>query len=179
VPLRRALRQPRPTRRALPAGSRFQKSTETARPRPRSVLLVFYRGGWCPYCNFQIHELTAAYPEYQKRGVTPVAISVDKQDEAAKAEATYTIPFPLLSDPDLAAHKAFRVIHQADEAEVAKLKGFGIDLEERSGKTHHAFAVPSLFLIDKGGVVRFAHADPEYKVRPRTKQILAAIDAAG
>lgn len=39
------------------------------------VLLVFYRGGWCPFCNFQIRELTAAYPELQKRGVTPVAIS--------------------------------------------------------------------------------------------------------
>lgn len=143
------------------------------------ILLVFYRGGWCPYCNFEIHELSQAYPEYQKRGVTPVAISVDKQDEAAKTLATYTIPFPVLSDPDLVAHKAFRVVHQADEAEAAKLKGFGIDLEKSSGKAHHAFAIPAIFLIDKGGIVRWAHADIDYKVRPRTPQILAAIDAAG
>jgi peroxiredoxin len=143
------------------------------------ILVMFYRGGWCPYCNFEIHELSQAYPEYQKRGVTPVAISVDKQDEAAKTEATYTIPFPILSDPDLAAHKAFQVLHQADDAEVAKLKSFGLDIEESSGRTHHTFAIPALFLIDKGGVVRWAHADPDYKVRPRTSQILAAIDAAG
>ena len=44
------------------------------------VLLVFYRGGWCPYCNSQVHDLTTAYPEYKKRGVTPVAVSVDGGD---------------------------------------------------------------------------------------------------
>jgi peroxiredoxin len=143
------------------------------------VLVIFYRGGWCPYCNFEIHELTEAYPEFQRRGVTPVAISVDKPDESAKTMATYSIPFPVLSDPELTAHTAYHVIHAADEAEAAKLKGFGIDLEASSGKTHHSFAVPSLFLVDKTGKVRWAHGDPEYKVRPRTKQILAAIDALG
>jgi peroxiredoxin len=144
-----------------------------------AVLLVFYRGGWCPFCNFQIHELTEAYPEYQKRGVTPVAISVDKQEEGAKTRATYTIPFPVLSDPDLVAHKAYRVLHHADDAEVQRLKGFGIDLEKSSGRDHHTFAVPALFLVDKTGKVRWAHADVDYKTRPRTKQILAAIDALG
>lgn len=143
------------------------------------ILIVFYRGGWCPYCNFQIHEFAQAYPEYLKRGVTLVAISVDKEDEAAKTEAAYTIPFPVLSDPELLAHSAFRVVHRADEAEAAKLKGYGIDLEKSSGKTHHAFAIPALFLVDKTGVVRWAHAELDYKVRPRTRQILAAIDAAG
>jgi len=142
------------------------------------ILLAFYRGGWCPYCNFEIHELTTAYPEYQKRGVLPVAISVDKQEEAAKLRATYTIPFPVLSDPELLAHEAFHVIHHADDAEVARLKANGVDLERNSGKTHHSIAIPALFLIDKAGVVRWAHADPEFKVRPRTRQILAAIDAA-
>ncbi|MBH9807688.1 redoxin domain-containing protein, partial [Clostridioides difficile] len=43
-----------------------------------AVLLAFYRGGWCPYCSYEIHELSVAFPEYQTRGVTPVAISVDK-----------------------------------------------------------------------------------------------------
>lgn len=140
------------------------------------TLVVFYRGGWCPYCNFEIHELTQAFPEYEKRGVHPIAISVDKQSEAAKTEATFTIPFPVLSDPSLAAHTAFRVIHHADDAETAKLKGFGIDLEQSSGETHHRFAIPALFLVDKSGVVRWAHADPDYKTRPRTAQILAVID---
>jgi peroxiredoxin len=57
------------------------------------------------------------------------------------------------------------------------MKGFGVNLESYSGQTHHEIAVPSLFLIDGAGVVRWAHSDPDYKVRPSTSQILAAIDA--
>jgi len=143
------------------------------------LLVVFYRGGWCPYCNFEIHELAVAYPDYQKRGILPVAISVDKPSESAETAATYTIPFPVLSDPDLRAHQAFRVVHTADETEVLKLKGAGIDLEEASGRTHHEFAIPALFVVDRSFTVRWAHADPDYKVRPRTSQILGVIDGLG
>lgn len=141
------------------------------------VLLVFYRGGWCPYCNFQIRELTTACPALERRGVTPVAVSVDRVEEAQRTKATYTIPFPVLSDPDLIAHRAFRVVHHAEDAEVAKLKGFGLDIERASGRDHHDFAIPSIFVIDRAGVVRWAHADPDYKVRPSTAQLLSAIDA--
>src|SRR5258708_1270441 len=51
------------------------------------ILLAFYRGGWCPYCNFEIRALTTAFPEYQKRGITPVAVSVEKPEAAAKTKA--------------------------------------------------------------------------------------------
>lgn len=141
------------------------------------VVLFFYRGGWCPFCNFQIHEMTEAYPELEKRGVTPVAVSVDRIDEAAKTQATYTIPFPVLSDPDLAAHRAFRVTHEAPDAEVEMLRGFGMDLEKASGRDHHTIAIPSVFIIDREGIVRWGHADRDYKVRPSTAQLVSAIDA--
>jgi peroxiredoxin len=61
--------------------------------------------------------------------------------------------------------------------ELAKMKGCGVDLESYSGEAHHKIAIPALFLIDRTGTVRWAHSDPEYKVRPSTAQILAAIDA--
>jgi|CXWL01.1.fsa_nt_gi peroxiredoxin len=143
------------------------------------IMVVFYRGGWCPYCNAQIHDLTRAFPDYQKRGVRPVVISVDQAKESARTQATYSIPFPVLSDPDLAAHRAFRVLHQADTAEFARLKSYGIDLENASGRMHHVIAVPSIFIIDKAGVVRWAHAESDYTKRPSNAQLLAAIDRLG
>jgi peroxiredoxin len=142
----------------------------------KSLLIVFYRGGWCPYCNFEIHDLTTAFPELQKRGVVPVAISVDKPEKAAETQASYRIPFPVLSDPDLVAHTAFSVIHTADAAEVERLRGFNIDIEGASGRTHHRFAVPALFLIDATGTVRWSHADLDYKTRPTSAQLLEVID---
>lgn len=142
------------------------------------LLLVFYRGGWCPYCNSQIHDLATAYPDYRQRGVTPVAISVDGIEESAKTQATYAIPFPVLSDPDLSAHRAYRVLDEVGAEEFARLQGFGIDLERASGRSHHVIAVPAIFLIDGEGTIRWAHADVNYKRRPSTAQILAAIDAS-
>jgi peroxiredoxin len=142
------------------------------------LLLVFYRGGWCPYCNYEIHEMTVAFPQYQKRGVLPVAISVDIPEEGAKTNATYTIPFPVLSDSKLSVIDAFHVANHVDDATLAKMKGFGVDLEKASGQMHHTIAIPALFLIDKQGVIRWAHDDPTFTVRPSTEQILGAIDAA-
>jgi len=141
------------------------------------ILLAFYRGGWCPFCNSEIHALTTAFPDYQKRGVTPVAVSVDTPDNEAKLKATYTIPFPVLSDSAATMIEAFHVVHKVSDDELAKMKRFGVDLEASSGKTHHEIAIPALFLVDRGGVVRWAHSDPDFKTRPSTAQILAAIDA--
>jgi peroxiredoxin len=141
------------------------------------ILLVFYRGGWCPYCNTEIHSLTAAYPAFQKRGVTPVALSVDKPEAEAKMKATYSIPFPVLSDTSAELIKAFHLVNHVDGAMAEKMKGFGVDLEAYSGQTHHVIAIPALFLVDRSGVVRWAHSDPEFTVRPTMEQVLAAIDS--
>ncbi|CAN5645596.1 peroxiredoxin-like family protein [soil metagenome] len=142
------------------------------------LLLVFYRGGWCPFCNTQIHDLATAYPEYQKRGVTPVAISVDKPEAEAKLKATYAIPFSVLSDSSAAVIEAFHVVKTLNDDELAKMKGFGVDLESYSGKAHHKIAIPAAFLVDRTGTVRWAHADPDYMTRPTTAQLLSAIDSA-
>lgn len=144
-----------------------------------TVLVVFYRGGWCPFCNYQIHELTNSYAQFLERGVTPVAISVDRIEEAARTQVSHGIPFPVLSDPDADAHRAYRVIHEVAEQEASKLEGFGIDLEEASGRDHHLIAVPSMFLVDRTGVVRWAHADPDYQVRPEAADVLRIIDSLG
>jgi peroxiredoxin len=141
------------------------------------ILLVFYRGGWCPYCNAEIRALTQAFPEFQKRGVMPVAVSVDTPESEEKMRATYSIPFPVLSDSPASMISAFHVVRRISDEELAKMKAFGVDLEGASGQHHHVIAVPSLFLVDRMGIVRWAHSDPDIKVRPSPQQILAALDA--
>lgn len=141
------------------------------------LLVIFYRGGWCPYCNAQIRQLTEAYPEFEQRGVLPVLISVDETDAAALAQRSYEIPFPVLSDPDLEAHEAFDVVMSVDAETVEQYKNYGIDLEAWSKRDHHKIAVSSAFIVDGGGVVRWAHTSPDYKTRPSPEQLLAALDS--
>ncbi|MBN8430846.1 AhpC/TSA family protein [Microbulbifer salipaludis] len=141
------------------------------------ILVVFYRGGWCPYCNVQIRQLAEAWPEFEKRGVTPVLISVDKPDASALAKATYEIPFPVLSDPELKAHEAFDVVVEIDDATAEKYKTYGIVLEDWSGKDHHKVAAPGIFLVNADGAVAWAHVSQDYKTRPSVVQLLGMLDA--
>lgn len=141
------------------------------------LLVIFYRGGWCPYCNRQIHQLTKAWPDFKARGITPVLISADKPDAAALASRTYEIPFPVLSDPELIAHDVFEVTMKLDDALIPKYKRYGINLEDWSGQNHHKFAVSSAFIVNNKGLVEWSHSSKDYKTRPSVKQLLQILDA--
>lgn len=140
------------------------------------VLLVFYRGGWCPYCNFQIKKLTDNIKQLEKREIKVIALSVDQPRQTKELQRTYSIPFGLVSDPDLEAHKAFKVVQKVNDTQVAGMKGRGIDLESYSGRKHHSVAVPALFLIGTDGKVHWAHAATDHKTRPKLEDLLAALD---
>jgi peroxiredoxin len=101
---------------------------------------------------------------------------VDDPKHAAKTQAEYKTGFPLLSDPDLAAHRAFRVVDHMGGVSTFMLARMGADLEEQSGRDHHDVAVPALFLLDSHRVLRWAHTDPDYSTRPNVDQLLAAVD---
>ncbi len=144
----------------------------------RPAALVFYRGGWCPPCNFQVHELSRSSAEFRKRGVALIVISVDNPDHAVETAKEYGLDFDVLSDPDLAAHRAYHVVDHIGGMTNFMIARMGADLEERSGKTHHDVAIPSVFLIDASGTIRWSHADPDYSKRPNVPQILEAIDSS-
>jgi peroxiredoxin len=141
-------------------------------------MLFFYRGGWCPFCNSQIHGVTEAYPGFRARGITPVFLSAERPDEAARLSTAYEVPFPILSDPDIAALRAFRVTYRLEGEELRELARFGIDLERTSGRDHHTIAIPSIFLIWHG-VIRWAHSDPDFTVRPSPEQLFEVLDELG
>lgn len=141
-------------------------------------MLMQFRGRDAPigWGNLQLHELAASKADFDKKGVRLVAISVDKPDEEARTQAKNGVPFPMLSDSGLTVHKAFNVVHVPSEGEANALAGYGVDLEKHSGEKHHSFAVPAVFLVDRSGVVRFAHVDEDFKTRPSPKQLLEVVD---
>lgn len=142
----------------------------------KPALIVFYRGGWCPYCNMQVRELSENYQTLAAAGVQPVLISVDAPDNTAMLSATYQIPFPVLSDSDLLAHKQFNVLLQVDAEKRKQYEEYGFDLADWSGRQHYAIAVASVFLIDSQGRVLMSHALADYSQRPSIEQLLQMID---
>ena len=142
-----------------------------------ALMVIFYRGGWCPFCNYQVRQVTQAYDKFEQRNVTPVLISVDQTDGAMLVQQTYDIPFPVLSDSNLAAHNSFNALIELDNSSYEKFKKFGVDLELWSGLDHHKMAAPAVFLVGKDGKVLWSHVALDFKTRPGIDQLLSVIDS--
>ena len=77
----------------------------------------------------------------------------------------------------MSASRAFGLAYRLDDATYQKYKTFGLDLEATQGETHHELPIPAVYIIDRKGVIRFAHSDPDYKVRLAPEPLLAAAQA--
>ena len=139
------------------------------------VVIVFFRGSWCPICTKHFQELNQIYPEVAKLGAKMVAISPDTVENSKGNSTKLKAPFPLLSDSDLVAAKAFGLAFQVDDATFQKYKGFGIDLENASGRGHHALPVPAVYIVDRSGKITFAHSNPDYTKRLDAQTILVEL----
>lgn len=142
------------------------------------AVIVFFRGSWCPICTKHFQDLIKVHPQIAKSGTKMVAISPDTVENTRGNTEKLKIPFPLLSDSDLAATKAFGLAFQVDEATITKYKGFGIDLEKASGRDHHALPVPAVYILNKAGKITFAHSNPDYTKRLDVETILAELKKA-
>lgn len=144
----------------------------------RPAMVIFYRGGWCPYCNQHLKDVAEVQNQLRDAGLQVIAISPDRPLELKKTLRKHDLPYQLLSDSDMQAAEAFEVAFEVDASTLTQYKEYGIDLEEASGRDHHKLPVPSVYIIDTEGVIRFAHSDPDYKVRLSQKELLAAAEAA-
>lgn len=142
----------------------------------KRTVLIFYRGGWCPFCNMHLSELGAAKAEFTKMGYQVVAVTPDSPEELNKTLDKSHLDFTLISDSKADAMKAFGVAFRLDDPTFSMYKEkFNLDIEKNSGgQTHHILPVPSVFLIDEKGMIRFTQSNPDYKVRMSSKEILEA-----
>lgn len=145
--------------------------------RDKPAVVIFYRGGWCPFCNTQLSELRKIQKPLEDLGYRMIAISPDLPAELTKTLGKDELGYTLLSDSKAAALRAFGIGFRVDDATIAKYQTYNIDLEKASGATHHALPVPSVFIVDKDGVLQFSYSHPDYKIRVPGKVVLAAAQA--
>lgn len=144
----------------------------------KPAVVVFFRGGWCPYCNRQLGALRKITGELSEMGYQLIAVSPDRpaalQDDIEKNELDYR----LLSDSSAALIKALAIAFRVDAATREKYHGYGIDLEQASGETHHLLPVPSVYIVDAQNTIRYQYSNPDYKVRLDNEGLLQAARAA-
>ena len=145
----------------------------------RPAMLIFYRGGWCPYCNRHLAELRHVVPELEQRGMDVYFLSADSP--ANLASALYgdaaDLDYTLLSDARLGAAEAFGLAFRIPDEYYQAAKEYGVDFEEASGETHHALPIPAAYLIDAEGTIRFGHTNPDYTQRLSADQLRAGVES--
>ncbi len=130
----------------------------------KPLVVVFFRGGWCPHCNAHLSDLQSIEDTISALGYTLLAISPDKIQEQKASEERLKVAYTLLSDSKMEAAKAFGVAY--------KNTVYGQLLINFSGEEHQLLPVPSLFIIDANGIIRYAHVDADYTKRLSATEVL-------
>lgn len=136
----------------------------------RPTVLVFYRGGWCPYCNRHLSELATIEGELRAMGFQILALSPDLPEAVARTAASEPLGYTLLSDAGHEAARRFALAFRLDAATVGKYEGMGMDLSPQQW----TLPVPAAFVIGTDGKIAFAHVDPDYKRRIANADIIDA-----
>jgi|AntRauTorckE6833_2_1112554.scaffolds.fasta_scaffold00090_30 peroxiredoxin len=143
----------------------------------KPTILVFYRGGWCPYCSRHLSELQKIEDELYDIGYQLVAISPDRPEKLKTALTKNELDYTLLSDSPMDAAKAFGIAFKVDQETVDQYKSIGIDLESDSGYDHHLLPAPAVYILNTDGMVKFNYVNPNYKERINGDVLLTAAKA--
>lgn len=141
-----------------------------------SVVLSFYRGAWCPFCNIELRALQKALPALRKLGANVVAVSPEKPDFSMPLVERESIEFEVLSDLGNSVARKFGITFPL-EGELKRISAdvFGVDLPKFNGDSSWEIPIPATYLIDPSGVIRLAFVDPEFRNRLEPDEILAAL----
>ncbi len=140
------------------------------------VVILFYRGNWCPYCNKELKRFQDSLQFITDKGATLVAITPEAAEGVSKTIEKTGAAFPILYDADLKVSKGYAVTFNVDEKTAARYKNFGNDLmviNQQKGKV--VLPVPAVYVVNRDGAVTYRFFDADYKKRPNVSDILAEL----
>jgi peroxiredoxin len=143
------------------------------------VVVSFYRGEWCPFCNIELRALQQALPKMEQLGATLIAISPEMPDHGIVAAEKNKLTFPVLSDFGNKVARQFGIVFQIgqDLKEFSK-NAFKNDIALRNGEDSYELPVPATYVVDTSGVIRFAHVDVDYMTgRAEPGEVISALKA--
>lgn len=184
VPIAASAEETRPLQ-AGQSAPRFEVRTVDEQPfvfdpraLDRPVVLITFRGGWCPFCNMHLSELRNAIPEINALGVDVLFLSGDRPEllyaslEQETQETVDGLGYTILSDAHVQAAVALGIAFKASQTTIDRRLEKNQDIAGSSMLEHGILAVPSVFAIDRSGIIAFVYSEPDYKVRIPTQDLL-------
>lgn len=141
------------------------------------VVLIFYRGAWCPYCNLQLKAFQHALPELTAAGASLIAVSPQTPDASMSFAEQAELEFAVLSDEGNRVARSYGLVFRQAEAPTQAQLALGIDLRQVNGDDSFELPVPAVFVIQPDGVISLASVSPDYRWRIGPDEVLAALTA--
>lgn len=147
---------------------------DTAAGRP--VVLVFYRGGWCPYCNTTLRAYAEALPRIEAAGGTLIAVTPEQPGRAFETARSNDVRFAVVVDDGNRFAKSLGLVFALPVELRPLYREVGIDLPAYNGDDSHDLPIPATYVLAPGGRVTFAHVDPDFTRRADPDEVVAALD---
>lgn len=142
------------------------KTVSSATLLEKSALLVtFYRGEWCPFCNLALAELQKHVGEYHRLGAEFVAITPELPNESLNIIQKHNLDFPVLSDIGNSFARQLGIVFKQDEGLRKPFDTIGIDLKKRNGDDSFELPIPITLLVGRDGIVKNVFVDPDFTRR--------------
>lgn len=136
------------------------------------VVMLFYRGQWCPYCNKQMSRFSDSLSLLIAKGASLLAIAPETAENVKKTIEKTKSTFPVLVDQGLAIMKMYKVNFAVDEKTITKYKGYGIDFDKTNGVNGANLPVPATYIIGKDGKVKYVFFNTDYRKRASVMDVL-------
>ena len=140
-----------------------------------SLVLNFYRGGWCPYCNFELRAYQDMLPQFQARGAQLVGVTPEKPDNSLTTHEKNELAFPILTDAGNDFAKALGIVFDMPDDLIELYSGFGLDLPNLNAGGGWSLPIPATFVVDPSGKILLADVDGDYTRRLEPSDALAAL----
>lgn len=137
------------------------------------VVLVFYRGQWCPYCSRQLKKLEDSLSFIKAKGATLIAITPEKPENISKTIEKTMASYPIVYDEGLKIMRSYDVAFTVDSNTVTKYRQFGVDFNTANGANGANLPVPALYIVNTSGRIVFRHFDLDYKQRVSVREVLS------
>jgi len=136
------------------------------------VILVFYRGQWCPYCNKELSRLQDSLSFIKEKGAILIAVGPEKPENISKTVEKTRAEYPVLYDEGLKIMKAYDVEFEVPENTLTRYKNADIDIEKNNGTNGKYLPVPAVYIIDKESTVVYRFFEQDYRKRPSVRELL-------
>lgn len=138
-----------------------------------NLVIVFYRGAWCPFCNLYLRNLQKNINQIREAGGNVIAISAEPPDKSLAVSKKNEVMFPVLSDPQLGTARKFGIVYNlpAETAERYKSRGV-VDFQKDYGMEKAELPLGATFIVNQKGEIVYAYLDTDYKKRAEPEIII-------